>query len=673
MKLSDIKGIGDVRLKLFEKKGIYTAEDLVKYYPRNYEDRSQAKNIADTLPGEEVLIKGNILTCVKENRIRKNMIIYSVAVGDESGVISIIWYNNRFVKNAFKTGEEFVFFGKINPHTRKKEMINPVYERVGKEKYTGKIIPVYPLWGKMTQKILQSAMSEAIKNVGQIEEYLNDEIIEKNGLCDINFATHNIHFPESFDAFNIARKRLVFEELLFLQLALMYNKEKTQEIKRTPFHNTDYVDEFLKSLPFEMTNAQKRTLNEILSDFKKDTPMSRLVQGDVGSGKTIVAAAAMYVAKKNGYQSAIMAPTEILATQHYESFCEFFDNRDIKVCLLTSNTKNKKEIYEKIKKNEYDIITGTHAIIQDKVEYNNLGLVVVDEQHRFGVSQRAKLTGKGEGVHTLVMTATPIPRTLSFILYGDLDISIIDELPPGRKPVETYAVGEAMRDRIYAFIEKHIKSGMQCYIVCPLIEETQNDDLKNATDIQQKMQNRFPDFSVGLIHGKMKPAQKDKIMEQFSNGDINILVSTTVIEVGVNVPNANIMVVENAERFGLAQLHQLRGRVGRGNKQAYCILFAHGGGEIIKKRMEIMCKSNDGFYISEEDLKLRGPGDFFGTRQHGLPEMKIANLFSDKDILKAAQKTAKDIIKKDPTLSCEKNKGIKNKVNEMFREEIVLN
>ena len=671
--LSVLKGIGEVRLKLFKKKGITTVEELVGYYPRDYEDRSKAVDIADTLPGEEILIKARILTGVKENRIRKNMVIYSLAAGDESGIISIIWYNNRFVKSAFKTGEEFVFFGKLNPHSRKKEMINPIYERVGKERYTGKIVPIYPLWDKMTQKIIQTAMSEAINNIGTLQEYLCDDIIEKNKLCDINYAIHNIHFPESFEAFKTARTRLVFEELLFLQLALMYNKERTEHIKCKPFRDIKWVSAFLSSLPFEMTGAQKRTLLEILKDFEKDVPMNRLVQGDVGSGKTAVAAAAMYVAAKNSYQSAIMAPTEILASQHYESFCSFFKDRDIKICLLTSSTKKKKELYEQIKNGEYDIIIGTNAIIQSSVEYNRLGLVIADEQHRFGVAQRARLTGKGEGVHTLVMTATPIPRTLSFILYGDLDISVIDELPPGRKPVETFAVGESMRDRIYAFIQKHIKKGLQCYVVCPLIEETQNADLKNATDIQQKMQSVFPSFTVGLIHGKMKPNQKDEIMTQFANGEINILVSTTVIEVGVNVPNANIMVIENAERFGLAQLHQLRGRVGRGAEQAYCILFAHGSGEVIKKRMEIMCKSNDGFFISEEDLKLRGPGDFFGTRQHGLPEMKIANLFSDSAILKAAQQAAKEIIEQDPSLTAESNKGIRKKVGEMFKEEIILN
>lgn len=672
-KLSVIKGVGEVRSKMFEKKGIITVYDLVNYFPRDYEDRTNVREIADTFAGEEVLIKGNILSGVKETRIRKNMTIYSVPVGDESGVILMTWYNNRFVKSAFKTGEEFVFFGKINPHTRKKEMINPIYERVGKEKYTGKIVPLYPLWGNMTQKIIQSTMAQAIEQLGEVGEYFSDDILKEYDLCPINYALKNIHFPISFEAFTRARKRLVFEELLFLQLALMYKKKRGEKTKREAFRDIKCVEEFINSLPFKMTGAQKRCVAEILDDFKKTIPMNRLIQGDVGSGKTAVAAAAMYVTYKNGYQSAIMAPTEILATQHYETFCEFFKNGDIKICLLTSATKKKKELYEKIQNGDFDIIIGTHALIQDSVFYKNLGLVIADEQHRFGVSQRAKLTSKGEGVHTLIMTATPIPRTLSFILYGDLDISVIDELPPGRKPVSTYAVGEDMRERINAFIKKHIDNGMQCYVVCPLIEETQSSDLENATDISKKLTELFCDIEVGLIHGKMRPSQKEEIMSRFANGDIKILVSTTVIEVGVNVPNANIMVIENAERFGLAQLHQLRGRVGRGAEQAYCVLFAHGKNEVIKKRMEIMCKSNDGFLISEEDLKLRGPGDFFGTRQHGLPEMKIANLFTDRHILKDAQRAAKRIIEDDPELSKKSNAGILRKVCEMFKEEIIMN
>ncbi len=671
--ISSLKGIGKIRSEQFMKKGIKTVSDLLNYFPRDYEDRSNTRDIVDCISGEDVLIKGVVLTPIKENRIRKNMVIYTMAVGDDTGIISMTWYNNRFVKKAFKMGEEFVFFGKINPKSRKKEMINPLYERVGKEKFMGKIVPVYPLWSNMTQKVIQSAMAEAIKHKGTLNEYLPNSVILENNLCGINEAIEDIHFPKTFDDFFKARERLVFEELLFLQLALMYKREENNEIKREPFGDTKCSVKFLKLLPFEMTDAQKRTLKEILYDLKKDKPMNRLIQGDVGSGKTAVAAACMYVAVKNGYQTAIMAPTEILATQHFETFLQFFKDTDINMCLLTGSTKKKKDIYEKIKNGEFDIVIGTHAIIQESVEYENLGLVIADEQHRFGVFQRAKLTNKGEGVHTLIMTATPIPRTLAFTLYGDLDISVIDELPPGRKPVLTYAVGEEMRQRIDAFIDKNIKLGAQCYVVCPLIEETQSGDIKNATDLSIKLAKKFPQYRVGLIHGKMKQTEKDEVMGAFARGEINILVSTTVIEVGVNVPNATVMIIENAEKFGLSQLHQLRGRVGRGNDQSYCIMFAQGTSDITKRRMEIMCKTNDGFLISEEDLKLRGPGDFFGTRQHGLPELKIANLFKDMKIMKKAKISAQKIISEDESLSSKENEGILEKIKEMFSDNIALN
>lgn len=658
---------------MFEKKGINTVEELLYFFPRSYEDRGFSKDIVNCCPGEELLVKAVVVSPIKEARIRKNMTIYSMVVGDDTGIMAVTWYNNRFVKNIFKKGDQYYFYGKINPNSRKKEMLTPVYEKVGKEKFTGKIVPIYPLWGNLTQKFIQTVMSEAIEVCGNFEEYMPREIMREYKLCDINYAVKNIHFPKTFEDFETARKRLVFEELLMLQLALLYKKEASLEIKRKPFDNTECVNEFLRLLPFEMTKAQKNACNDILNDFKKDIPMNRLVQGDVGSGKTAVAAAVMYVAVRNGYQTAIMAPTEILAEQHYESFCDFFGNTGIRICLLTSSTKKKKALYEEIKAQKYHIIIGTHALISEGVEYANLGLVIADEQHRFGVTQRAKLTGKGEGVHTLIMTATPIPRTLALILYGDLDISVIDELPPGRKPVKTYAVGEDMRKRIYAFLEKNLKEGMQCYVVCPLIEETQKSDLQNAVGIQEKMQSIFENYSVGLIHGKMKPKDKDEVMERFVKGETDILVSTTVIEVGVNVPNSNIMIIENAERFGLSQLHQLRGRVGRGREQAFCILFAHGNNDIIKKRMEIMCTSNDGFYVSEEDLKLRGPGDFFGTRQHGLPELKIANLFSDMKILKKAQAAAGKIISEDRNLEKNINAGLLEKIKKMFREDIAAN
>lgn len=672
--MRDIKtlaGVGESRAKMFEKRGIKTAEDLLYFFPRGYEDRKETKLICECLPGENVCIKGQVMSSVTETRIRRNMTIYAMIIGDESGAMTVIWYNNKYVKNQFRTGEKYMFFGKVSHRGAKTELVNPVFEKPEKKKYTGRIVPIYPLSGKLTQKIVQTAMESAMNVTREMKEYLPHDVREKYNISEINFSMKNIHFPESFENYRIARRRFVFEELFTLQLALLLKRGRTDQEKRAPFADVLCRNEMIEKLPFCLTGAQGRVVSEICADLAKDVPMNRLVQGDVGSGKTAVAAVAMYVAAKNGYQSAIMAPTEILASQHYETFKTFFEGTGFEVCLLTGSTKKKKDLYEKLKQGEYRIVVGTHALIQKDVEYKNLGLVIADEQHRFGVAQRAELAEKGKNPHVLIMTATPIPRTLAFILYGDLDISVIDELPPGRKPVATYAVGESMRKRIYAFLKKNIDAGSQAYVVCPLIEETESADLKNACEIKERMAAAFPDVTVGLVHGKMKVKEKDEVMKSYAAGDIKILVSTTVIEVGVNVPSANVMVVENAERFGLSQLHQLRGRVGRGTKQAYCILFCHGNSDVTKKRMETMCMSNDGFYISEQDLKLRGPGDFFGTRQHGLPDMKIANLFEDMDILKAAQQAAGEILKTDPELK--KNTGLKKRIAAMFSENIIMN
>ncbi|MCH5209556.1 MAG: ATP-dependent DNA helicase RecG [Oscillospiraceae bacterium] len=670
-----LKGVGEKRAELFSKKGINTVEDLLYYFPRSHEDRSEMKEIADCAEGETVCISVTVFSPVRDVRVRKNMLISTMVVSDQTGALNVVWYNNRYVKGQFMTGDEYILYGKITKNRGKKEIINPVYEKKGNERFTGKIVPLYPLTEGLTQKILQSSMELAIKEAGRLEEYIPSDIRGKYNIAELNYAMKNVHFPEDFESYNIARERFVFEELLILQLALSGHREENTALSGAVFEDILCVRDFVKTLPFPLTNAQKRTLNEILSDCKSGKMMNRLVQGDVGSGKTAVAAAAIYTAVKNGHQAAMMAPTEILATQHKETLDEFFKGMGINVVLLTGSMKvrEKRLAYDMISTGAADVVVGTHAIIQKEVEFHNLALVVADEQHRFGVEQRAKLAAKGANPHILIMSATPIPRTLALILYGDLDISVIDELPPGRKPVKTYAVGEKMRQRIFAFLEKHIRNGMQAYIVCPLIEETEKSDLQNAEMLSQKLQTIFPDFKIGLMHGKMRPKLKESIMDEFVSGDIKILVSTTVIEVGVNVPNANIMVIENAERFGLSQLHQLRGRVGRGNDQAYCILFAHGNNEVTKKRMETMCISNDGFYISEQDLMLRGPGDFFGTRQHGLPEMKIANLFEDRDILAVSQQAAKEILSEDPFLTSEKYKGLKKRADKVINAGIVMN
>ena len=670
-----LKGVGEKRAELFNKKGIYTVSDMLYFFPRAYEDRTKTKYISDCTMGETVCVSVEVYSPVREARIRRNMTIYSMVVSDESGVMTVVWYNNRFVKDAFFTGDKYILYGKINVNRNKIEMVNPIFEKAGKEKFTGKIVPLYPLTGNLNQKTVQSVMEIALEDAGRIDEYIPDDIRKKYRLAQINYAMKNIHFPESFESYNTARRRFVFEELLVLQLALFGRKKDNTKDDGVVFEDIKCTQEFISSLPFPLTGAQKRTVDEIIKDCKSGKKMNRLVQGDVGSGKTAVAAAAIYTAVKNGHQAAMMAPTEILAQQHAETLDGFFKDKDITVVLLTGSMKaaEKRRVYDMIATGAADVVVGTHAVIQESVEFRDLTFVVADEQHRFGVEQRAKLSAKGHNPHMLIMSATPIPRTLALILYGDLDVSVIDELPPGRKDVKTYAVGENMRERIMAFIEKNVNEGTQVYVVCPLVEETEKSDLKNAEELSEKLSIMFPKFNVGLIHGKMKSKAKEQIMDEFASGQINILVSTTVIEVGVNVPNANLMIIENAERFGLSQLHQLRGRVGRGNKQAYCILFTHGNNEVTKKRMETMCISNDGFYISEQDLKLRGPGDFFGTRQHGLPEMKIANLFEDRDILLEVQKAAEDIMHEDPDLSSEKYALLNKRCKRVLTDDIVMN
>jgi len=671
--IKKLSGVGEKRAEIFERKGVRTIEDLLYYFPRSHEDRTHFTQIEKLNINEPACVVARVYSPVRETRIRKNFTVYSMVVFDDSGAMTIIWYNNRFVKNAFRTGEEILFFGKASKKNNKLEMINPIYERKGKTRFMGRIVPIYPLSGTLTQKIVQSAMEQAIEYADNLTEYLPEAVLERFSLPGICEAMKSIHFPESFGDYEIARKRFVFEELLLLQLALLTKRSINDNNTRIPFSDVSYSEEFISCLPFALTNSQRRVIQEINSDFLKSKPMNRLVQGDVGSGKTAVCAAGIYTAIKNGYQTAVMAPTEILANQHFNTFSEFFEKFGIKIALLTSSTKNKSELYRLIKNGDIDLVIGTNAIIQKDVEYKNLGMVVTDEQHRFGVSQRGELTKKGENPHTLIMTATPIPRTLSLILYGDLDVSVIDELPPGRKPVSTYAVGEDMRKRIYAFLDKHIKSGSQAYVVCPLIEESDKSELEDAENVYKRLVSIFPDYSVGLVHGRMKSVDKDKIMTKFINKEIDILVSTTVIEVGVNVPNSNIMIIENAERFGLSTLHQLRGRVGRGAEQAYCIMFAHANNDLTKKRMETMCSSNDGFYISEQDLKLRGPGDFFGTRQHGLPEMRVANLFSDLKLLDDAQNIAKAIISREILLESNEERRLFERIKNILPDTIVLN
>lgn len=556
-------------------------------------------------------------------------------------------------------------------------MQSPVYEPETSEKNTGKIIPIYPLTYGITQNTIRKIIEAGLKEIdGKLNETLPEYILKKYNFMDYNSAIQKIHFPKNFEDFNKARERLAFEELFSMQLALLSLKNK-YEIKKPgiQFDREVKMSQVIDELPFKLTKAQLRVLEEIDKDMEDIKPMNRLLQGDVGAGKTVVALIAAYKAVKSGYQAVIMAPTAILATQHLESFNKILGNFGIRCELLISgiSKKRKEDILLRLEKGEIDILIGTHAVLEENVIFNKLGLVVTDEQHRFGVRQRSAIVEKGNNPDVLVMTATPIPRTLALILYGDLDISIIDELPPNRKKIETYAVTKGMEQRVNNFIAKNIEEGRQCYVVCPLVEENEEIDAKSVMEIYENYKNNiFPNYKVEYLHGKMKPKEKDEIMEKFKNGDIDILISTTVIEVGVNVPNSNIMIIENAERFGLAQLHQLRGRVGRGEYQSYCILKYQGNSKIIKERMKVISSTTDGFVISEKDLELRGSGEFFGTRQHGLPEFKIANLFEDITLLKLAQGIALEIIDKDPVLEKKENLVLKKLVDEKFKDRIEI-
>ncbi len=671
-----IKGVGPTKLLLLNKLGIFTLKDLITYYPRTYEDRSKLKYISECNDGEEALIETVICNNLTNVRL-KGKTMQRVIVRDETESATITWFNQPYLKGKFKVGEKYKFFGRITKKGGKVMLNSPVFDIKEKIQNTGRIIPIYPLTYNLSQNNMRKIMEAAIKEAyGNLEETLPQYLLKEYKLENINDATKYIHFPNEFNDFNIARYRLVFEELLSIQLALLKLKNSyMNEEKGIKFSKNAKMSDVINTLPFNLTKAQLRVLEEIDQNMESEKCMNRLLQGDVGSGKTVVAMCAAYKAIKSGYQVAMMVPTAILAVQHLENFKNILEKLNIKCEILVSGiTKKKKEkILEELKNGNIDILIGTHAIIEENVVFKNLGLVITDEQHRFGVKQRTKIAEKGKNPDILVMTATPIPRTLALILYGDLDISIIDELPPNRKRIETFAVGKNMTERVNYFIKKQIDEGRQAYIVCPLVEENEEMDLKSVEKLYEVYSKElFPQYKVEYIHGKMKSKDKDSIMERFKNKEIDILISTTVIEVGVDVPNSNIMVIENAERFGLAALHQLRGRVGRGEYQSYCILKFEGKSENVRKRMKVMCETNDGFIISEKDLELRGAGDFFGTMQHGLPEFKIANLFEDIEILKMVQSAAIKILNQDPKLEKKENKLLKELIKEKFMKRIEL-
>ena len=650
-----IKGIGEQRAKALNKLGISTLRDLISWFPRKYDDRRQARRIADLVPGESACVAAMIAAEPKVSHIRKGMDLIKVRAVDETGVLDITFFNQTWLKSQLIQGETYIFYGKAEGNLLRKTMASPIVEREGRGEFTGRIVPIYPLTAGVSQLILSRSIRQGLDACADIlPDALPDQVRQDHHLCRIGYAYENIHFPEDETALDLARRRLAFEELFFFTIGLQRLRSRRETVRVEPCGNVDMA-EFYHALPFTLTEAQRRCVEEALADMRSGQPMNRLCQGDVGSGKTMVAAACVYFMVKNGRQAALMAPTEILAQQHYNGLAPLLENMGIRCALLTGSTKAavKRSIAAQLAAGEIDFAIGTHALITEGVAYADLGLVVTDEQHRFGVAQRAALAAKGQHPHTLVMSATPIPRTLALILYGDLDVSVIDQLPPGRQPIETYAVPGSYHPRVYNFIRKLVAEGRQAYIVCPMVEENDElpDERKAVTAYAQKLQAEvFPDLKVAFVHGKMKAKEKDAVMVAFAAHETDILVSTTVIEVGVDVPNAAVMVIENAERFGLSQLHQLRGRVGRGKHQSYCILISDNQNEETKQRLKVMTKTADGFKIAEEDLRLRGPGDFFGERQHGLPGLRITDIGCDTQLLKEAQQAAEELLARDPDL-----------------------
>ncbi|HBE9812652.1 TPA: ATP-dependent DNA helicase RecG [Clostridioides difficile] len=676
-----VKGIGPKKADKLNKLGIFTLKDLLYYFPRQFEDRNNLKKIAQLEDGEKVTIKA-VISSINTFSPKEGMTLTKIDVKDETGSAKLVFFNKSYIKNTFRPGDSILVFGKVKKKFNNLELTSCELEYLtNSPKNTCRFMPVYQLTYGITNKEIMSIIRTVLEDKELIiQEYMPQRIIEKYRLCSIDFAVRNIHSPSSKESLKIALYRIVFEELLILQLGLFVFKSGRNKEDGIKFETSKDLKKIISALPFKLTKAQNRALDEIIQDMNLEKIMNRLVQGDVGSGKTVVALLALANCVLNGYQGALMAPTEILAGQHYISLTESLKDFGINVGLLIGSlTKKQKDtVLEQIKNNEIDILIGTHALIEDKVEFNNIGLVITDEQHRFGVMQRSKLSLKGANPDILVMTATPIPRTLALILYGDLDISIIDELPPGRQPIETIAIEKSKRDRAYNnLVRREVESGRQVYIVCPLVEESEAIEAKSAVELVEELRAEyFHDLRLGLLHGKMKSSEKDEVMRLFKNKEIDILVSTTVIEVGVNVPNATLMIIENAERFGLAQLHQLRGRVGRGSHKSYCVLIYDSKTDVCRQRMAIMEETNDGFKISEKDLEIRGPGEFFGTRQHGLPELKVANLFKHIKILKLAQQEARYILGEDNNLQLKENMALKKEIIDKFKDtlkEISLN
>ena len=673
-RLDTLPGIGPARARGLEKLGLVTVEDLLRCYPRSYEDRRKFSTVAAAPVDIPVCLELLVAEPPRLSRIRKGLELVKARLVDDTGSLTATFFNQTYMKDALRPGETYIVYGKVEGPPGRRQMTNPVCERSDRVRFTGCILPVYALTHGISNNLLAGLARRCVDEcAGQLEEVLPGPLRREHALAAAEFACRNIHFPRDEEALELARRRLIFEELFYLTCGMALLRTRRDEAAGVPFAIPP-VEEFLALLPFPLTGAQRRVMDEIAADVSAGPPMNRLVQGDVGSGKTMVAAYGAWLAAKNGRQCALMAPTELLAEQHFRSLAPLLEQAGLRVGLLTGAVKGRarKELLAALAAGELDLLIGTHALLSEGVDYAELGLVITDEQHRFGVAQRAALSAKARRPpHVLVLSATPIPRTLSLVIYGDLDVSVIDELPPGRTPVQTFVVGEDKRQRMYGFVRKLVGEGRQAYIVCPAVEEGEDEGagLKAATTYAQGLQTEvFPDLRVGLVHGKMKPREKDAVMTAFAGRELDVLVSTTVIEVGVDVPNAALMVVENADRFGLSQLHQLRGRVGRGRHQSYCVLVTSTRNPDSRARLKVLTKTTDGFQIAEEDLKLRGPGDFFGQRQHGLPQLRIADLAGDMRVLKEAQLAAQELLERDPGLKRPEHDPLLKQVHRLFEQ-----
>lgn len=680
-KLSDpvtmLKGVGEVRAKQLAQLNIFTLRDLICHFPRGYEDRTKLVPIEKLEPDVPACFRAMVMNTPRTSHIRKGLDLTKVQVADSTGRLNVTFFNSRFAAQQLEYGREYIFYGAVSGDFIGYSMTNPVFEAPESQPVTTRrILPIYPLTAGLTNAALLRLVQQALAVCGLPEEILPAEVREKYGILPAERAYFAIHEPNSMAEAELAKKRMIFEEFFVFSAGLALMRAARKEKKTEPYTDFDMAP-FYDSLPFTLTGAQSRAVGEILEDFRRGIPMNRLVQGDVGSGKTMVAAAAAYCAARNSAQTALMAPTEILAEQHFASLSALFVPLGVSVALLTGSMtgKQKKDVRERIAAGEIQVVIGTHALLSESTRFEHLGLVITDEQHRFGVGQRSRLSAKGEDPHLLVMSATPIPRTLALILYGDLDVSILDELPPGREPVDTFLVGESYRPRINAFIRKQVAEGHQCFVVCPAVEENEELGIKAASVWADTLQQTvFPDLRIALLHGQMKGAEKEAAMASFARGEADVMVATTVIEVGVDVPNATLMVIEDADRFGLSQLHQLRGRVGRGKAKSYCILTTHNRNPETLQRLKALCKTTDGFKIAEEDLRLRGPGDFFGSRQSGLPAFRVADLGCDLAAMKGAQQASADWIDAYGASDTPEAKALRQRIGDLFaRSEGTMN